>query len=182
MENQRKKRRSQHQSRLRHRVLHRKRTRHLSDSRSKSSSPEDRTISEDSYDTTVPLDRGRADPTLEEIINNHENYEINPLYGVRYVEPHRPDLIVCKITREHGHIFATSVLVVKVAGCSELSNRSQSAYFEQSVEQNVQQTVASMSCNQDRITGLIVFPDGFKLTQILREQQEYNVKETQLVK
>ena len=111
------------------------------------------------------------------------NYEIRPGRFHKYLEPHTPDLIVTKETQgDADGGFTSAVLVVEVASYEKANGTNLKRFEEQSVEQNLQQTLAAMSCNQDLITGLVIFPDGLKLTQITKERQCYNVKETEVIR
>ena len=117
-------------------------------------------------------------PDLQEIIAHFEAYEITQNETDKYIEPHTPDLMVVKTTVNENEQYTQALLVVEVAGFRKGCLAPLHVYVEDSVEQNLQQTVASLSSNQNSITGLIVFLDGLKLTQICREQGGYTVKET----
>ena len=126
-------------------------------------------------------DTGR-NTDLQEMVASYDNYEIKSAQAQCYIESLTPDLNASKTTKvDVGKYFGTAVLVVEVAGFRNWATKR--VNFELSVEQNLLQALASMSYNQESIMGMIVFPEGLKLSQIVREQGEYtcNVKETGLV-
>ena len=169
------------------RMLVPKRTSDRSRSRSRSPSPPPNTILQDSNH----CNRQGAQITLEDMLDNPEDYVLKNSKFFQYFEPHKPDLIVFKetlggSTRQTEERCGEVKIVVEIASYNRYpSCLSVKTHLKAVTEQCFLACMAGFCLNQTSITGLIIVPDGMKLIRILKRNNQgvasYVTEETDLI-
>ena len=171
-------------SRRTKRMLVPKRTSDRSRSGSRSPSPPPNTILQDSNH----CHRLSAQITLEDMLDNPEDYVLKNSKFFQYFETHKPDLIVFKetSTRQTEERHSEVKIVVKIASYNRYpSCLSVKTHLKAVTEQCFLACMAGFCLNQTSITGLIIVPDGMKLIRILKRNNQgvasYVTEETDLI-
>lgn len=162
---------------LRHRVLLPNTLHKSSRSRSRSPSPV--------YDITEEVHNVRNPqviPTMQDMLEHPDDYEL--LFGRlhSYTEPHKPYFIICC----KGDDGFTVKIIVDISSYVKFGPKTSFAsHLAQTTDQCVQHCLAGLSFNQENITGLIFVPDGMKLVKVVKQSiphQVYRVQESELIR